>query len=61
MQNLTPKGNWKMAAILGLEEEKVKKACKEVKGFVVPANFNTNRSNSNLWRRRSCNESRRDS
>jgi len=42
MQNLTPKGNWKMAAILGLDEEEVKIACSEVKtGFVVPANFNT--------------------
>lgn len=41
MQNLTPQGNWKMAAILGLEEEKVQQACKQVDGFVVPANFNT--------------------
>lgn len=42
MQTLTPQGNWKMAAILGLDEEKVKEACNEVKdGFVVPANFNT--------------------
>ena len=41
MQNLTPKGNWKMAAILGLEAEKAQKACKQVDGFVVPTNFNT--------------------
>lgn len=41
MQNLTPQGNWKMAAILGLDEEKVQEACKQVQGFVVPANFNT--------------------
>lgn len=42
MQTLTPQGNWKMAAILGLDEEKVKEACDEVTdGFVVPANFNT--------------------
>ena len=42
MQNLTPKGNWKMAAILGLNEEQVEKACEEVNsGFVVPANYNT--------------------
>lgn len=41
MQNLTPQGNWKMAAILGLGEEKVQEACKQVQGFVVPANFNT--------------------
>ena len=27
MQNLTPEGNWKMAAILGLEAEKVEEAC----------------------------------
>ena len=41
MQNLTPQGNWKMAAILGLNEEKVQEACNQVEGFVVPANFNT--------------------
>ena len=42
MQNLVPDGNWKMAAILGLDEEQVVKICNEVKsGFVVPANFNT--------------------
>ena len=41
MQNLTPKGNWKMAAILGLEAEKAQEACKQVEGFVVPTNFNT--------------------
>ncbi|MCI9038270.1 MAG: ACP S-malonyltransferase [Clostridia bacterium] len=41
MQNLTPQGNWKMAAILGLEAEKAQEACKQVEGFVVPTNFNT--------------------
>lgn len=42
MQNLVPEGNWKMAAILGLDEEKVTEICNSVKsGFVVPANFNT--------------------
>ncbi len=42
MQNLVPEGNWKMAAILGLDEDKVVEICKSVKsGFVVPANFNT--------------------
>ena len=42
MQNLTPEGNWKMAAILGMEEEKVEEICKNIKsGFVVPANYNT--------------------
>lgn len=42
MQNYIPQGSWKMAAILGLDENSVIEACKEVKeGFVVPANFNT--------------------
>ncbi len=41
MQNLTPQGNWKMAAILGLNEEKVQEACNQVQGFAVLANFNT--------------------
>ncbi len=42
MQNLVPEGNWKMAAILGLDEKQVTDICKNVKsGFVVPANFNT--------------------
>ena len=42
MQNYIPQGNWKMAAILGLDENSVIEACKEVKeGFVVPVNFNT--------------------
>jgi [acyl-carrier-protein] S-malonyltransferase len=41
MQNYSPEGNWAMAAILGLEDEKVEEACKNVtKGFVVPANYN---------------------
>lgn len=42
MQNYTPNGNWKMAAILGLDEKTVEEACKKVEnGFVVPANYNT--------------------
>lgn len=42
MQNLTPKGNWKMAAIIGLEEKQVEEICQKVNnGFVVPANYNT--------------------
>lgn len=42
MQELTPFGNWKMAAILGLEEKQVEDICRQIKdGFVVPANFNT--------------------
>ncbi len=42
MQELVPKGEWLMAAILGMTEEQVEDVCKRVtKGFVVPANFNT--------------------
>lgn len=42
MQELTPVGDWKMAAILGLDKEQVEDICKKVNnGFVVPANFNT--------------------
>lgn len=42
MQKLTPKGNWKMAAIIGLNKEEVEKACTKVQsGFVLPANYNT--------------------
>lgn len=41
MQNLVPEGNWQMAAVLGLDDEKVEEVCKKVTdGFVVPANFN---------------------
>lgn len=41
MQNAVPDGEWAMAAILGLEDEKVDEVCKLVKnGFVVPANYN---------------------
>ena len=41
MQNLVPNGNWQMAAIMGLEDEKVEEACKQVEsGFVVPVNYN---------------------
>ena len=41
MQEYTPEGNWSMAAILGLEDEKVEEICKNIKsGFVVPANYN---------------------
>jgi len=42
MQNLLPEGDWAMAAILGLEDEKVEEVCKKVvDGFVVPVNYNT--------------------
>ena len=41
MQELAPKGEWSMAAIIGLEDEKVEKACKSVKnGFVRAVNYN---------------------
>ncbi len=40
MQNLCPKGEWSMAAVLGLDEETVVKTCENTEGFVVPANFN---------------------
>lgn len=42
MQNLLPEDDWKMAAVLGLDEKSVISACKNVKnGFAVPVNFNT--------------------
>lgn len=42
MQNLVPKGEWLMAAIMGMTEKQVREICQQVtKGFVVPANFNT--------------------
>ena len=42
MQDLAPKGDWLMAAIIGMSENQIKKVCNQVeKGFVVPANFNT--------------------
>ena len=41
MQNYVPDGTWAMAAIIGLDEELVERACSDVKtGFVVPANYN---------------------
>lgn len=42
MQDLLPKGEWQMVAIMGLSDEQVEEVCKNVKsGFVVPANYNT--------------------
>lgn len=42
MQKLTPKGNWKMAAIMGLREKQVEEICKKIDNrYVVPANYNT--------------------
>ncbi len=41
MQELVPNGDWSMAAIMGLEDEKVEEVCQTItNGFVVPANFN---------------------
>ncbi len=41
MEELSPKGKWKMSAIIGLDEEKVKMACQKVEnGFVDLANYN---------------------
>lgn len=41
MQELAPKGEWRMAAILGMEDEQVDEICKKATtGFVVPANYN---------------------
>lgn len=42
MHTFVPDGDWKMAAILGLDDDTVKKVCESVtEGFVVPVNFNT--------------------
>lgn len=41
MQELVPNGDWAMAAILGLENDKIEEVCKNIQeGFVVPANYN---------------------
>lgn len=41
MQELAPKGEWAMAAIIGLEDDKVEEACSKVeKGFVRAVNYN---------------------
>lgn len=41
MQELAPKGNWQMAAILGASDEEVENLCNKVQeGFVVPVNYN---------------------
>ena len=49
MQNLAPKGEWRLAALLGMKEEQVIELCKKVqKGFVVPVNFNCPRTNCNF-------------
>ena len=41
MQELAPKGEWAMAAIIGLEDDKVEEACTKVEtGFVRAVNYN---------------------
>ena len=41
MQDLAPKGDWQMAAVLGVEDNKAEELCSNVtKGFAVPVNFN---------------------
>ena len=41
MQDLAPKGNWQMAAILGASDEMVENLCENVsKSFAVPVNYN---------------------
>ena len=41
MQELAPAGDWSMAAIIGLEDDKVEEACSKVeKGFVRAVNYN---------------------
>ena len=41
MQDLAPKGDWAMAAIIGLEDDKVEEACNKVEiGFVRAVNYN---------------------
>ena len=41
MQELCPKGDWSMAAILGLDEDKVNQICSNVAtGYIATANYN---------------------
>lgn len=41
MQELAPTGDWTMAAIIGLEDDKVEEACQKVEnGFVRAVNYN---------------------
>lgn len=41
MEQLVPKGNYLMAAILGLSDSEVEEICSKVDGFVRCANYNT--------------------
>lgn len=40
MQNYVEQGQYAMAAIIGLESSKIKEACEQEEGFVVPSNYN---------------------
>lgn len=41
MQDLAPEGDWSMAAIIGMEDDKVEEVCSKVeKGFVKAVNYN---------------------
>ncbi len=41
MQDLAPEGDWAMAAIIGMEDDKVEEVCSKVeKGFVKAVNYN---------------------
>lgn len=41
MQELAPAGDWLMAAVIGLEDDELKKVCEKVKsGFVKAVNYN---------------------
>ncbi len=42
MQDLLPKGEWEMAAVMGMTEKQINEICTKVKsGFVSPANYNS--------------------
>ncbi len=41
MQKAVPKGEGKMAAVLGLSDEVIEQVCERIDGIVAPANFNS--------------------
>lgn len=40
MQKLSPKGDWQMAAVLGIDKEKLTSICENTSGFVTVVNYN---------------------
>lgn len=40
MQNKVPNGEYAMAAVIGIESNIIEDVCKQITGFVVPANYN---------------------